>query len=880
VSSPANPQPEPALPQTPLPVDNPPGQSLLRTRIGTFGSFRRTLLERIANRPELAGLTTRDPDDHSIALLEQWAALADVLTFYSERYANEAYLGTATLDPSLRRLVGLIGYRSRPGVAATTTLAFTLAAGTALEIPVGFSVQSVPGPGEQPQTFGTLEPCAADWRFNSLPVYGQWTPVAPLKNSKGAYLDPTFNDQWLDRLRPGDALLLVSEGGELSTGDPGTVVRTTITTVDATPLGLHLNLAAEAESDQACAYKPRRNLLLNGRDAPNALPPQPSVDDNGNVTGWKYGTAADLSIPAGDSLPLDSTYQDLAIGTWLLVVCANLFTQVVKVLSVSLCTEQLLGPSGPTTQAAFVEVGPMLPDVSDRRQLQVVELVGSGPQAPQVPFVVYNFDPTLPIGNELRIPAQAVGWDVNGPMRVIGPPGGDPAQAPVIAPPDLARGRRLILADAAGQVVATTVLGPVRRELVVDALPTGFLVVPISADPSDVARLDPTTTRLLGNAAAASHGAAVPVEVLGSGDATAAFQRFPLAKSPLTRVPAATPEGSVAALTVEVDQIAWAEVPRLLDAGPKDEVYALRTEADGTTTVQFGDGVTGARPRSGSANVVARYRYGAGLAGRVAAGRLTQALTRLPGLETVDNPAAAQGGADPQDATDLRDRAPGSVRALNRAVSAVDCADLLIATGQVAKASSASVWDGRGLLVTVTVAAPAGGMFGADGRRVLAGVVSSASPPYRRTLVQNYAPVPVLVAAEVTPDPQADADAVIAGVRAALAARLAFANTTLAGPLHLSDLYLAVSGVPGAVSVNLTRLQFRRPDGMPDGVWADFLTAHGASDAPLAERLRLLGVRAAPDSGVLCAELPTLADADLSVTLAAAIPAPASGGFE
>ena len=42
----------------------------------------------------LAGLTTRDPSDPSIALLDAWAVVADVLTFYQERIANEGYLPT------------------------------------------------------------------------------------------------------------------------------------------------------------------------------------------------------------------------------------------------------------------------------------------------------------------------------------------------------------------------------------------------------------------------------------------------------------------------------------------------------------------------------------------------------------------------------------------------------------------------------------------------------------------------------------------------------------------------------------------------------------------------------------------------------------------
>jgi hypothetical protein len=44
----------------------------------------------------LLNLTTRDPSDPAMALLDAWATVADVLAFYQERIANEGYLRTAT----------------------------------------------------------------------------------------------------------------------------------------------------------------------------------------------------------------------------------------------------------------------------------------------------------------------------------------------------------------------------------------------------------------------------------------------------------------------------------------------------------------------------------------------------------------------------------------------------------------------------------------------------------------------------------------------------------------------------------------------------------------------------------------------------------------
>ncbi|MER7582095.1 hypothetical protein [Kitasatospora sp. NPDC097691] len=895
------------LPATPLPVDNPAGLPALRARIGGFASFRRTMLERIAAQPELAGLTTRDQDDHAITLLEQWAALGDVLTFHQERYVNEHFLGTAVLDESVHRLVELIGYRPRPGVSATATLAFTLAVGAALTVPTGFPVQSVPGPGDQPQTFETLEGCAADWRLNALPAYGRPTAVDPLTGTGGALVHPADAPRWAGRLRPGDPMLVVVEGEvamrvevAAEADGSGSVVRTTVAALDAGPDGLRLRLAAQAPAAGAAAYRPARPLLVNGHDAPDTTPPTPSKD-GGKVT-WDLGTPVDLTIPAAAPLPLDRKHESLAVGTPLLVVDPGAFTRVVRVKETAPGTEKLLGSAGPTSQVVLVTVEPDLPEIADRRALQVVELDGEAVQ-----WLGQDYPDRL--GNELWIPGLAVaapqpptaagataapqaGTAAAVPgdaVRVLGPPGTDRAAAPVVAPADLPMGRRLVLAAPGGRAVTTTVRGTVRLEPAGANPPAGgvragdacYLVVPLAAQPEDTAPLDAAATTLLGNAATASHGATVSREVLGSGDASTAFQRFTLAHGPLTRVPEATPEGSVAALTVRVGGLASREVPQLLGAGPDEDVYELRTEADGSTVVQYGDGTTGARPRSGAANVVADYRYGAGLAGRVGAGTLTQPLHRLPGLEAVANPAAAQGGADREDGSALRERAPGTVRTLGRAVSAADCADLLVATGQVAKARAATVWDGRGLLIAVTVAGPAGGTFDAAGRRLLARTAASAGPPYRRVVVADFAPVPLVVTAAVAPDPAAEADAVLAGVRAALAERLGFDRTELARAVHLSDLYLAASAVPGAAAVTVTRFGFARPPGLPDAVWAAFLADHGAdpADGPLPERLRLLDVRAGAGGGVLPAELPVLAPEALTVALAAAPPAPATRGL-
>ena len=141
---------------TPRRIANPPSLPAIDYRIGRHADFLDSLRARLssAEYPALAALTSRESSDFTLALGDALACSLDVLGFYTERYAQEHYLRTATEQLSVRQMARLIGYRPAPGVAASTHLAFTLqsAPGLPVEpivIPVGTKVQSVPGQGEQ-----------------------------------------------------------------------------------------------------------------------------------------------------------------------------------------------------------------------------------------------------------------------------------------------------------------------------------------------------------------------------------------------------------------------------------------------------------------------------------------------------------------------------------------------------------------------------------------------------------------------------------------------------------------------------------------------------------------------------------------------------------
>ena len=154
---------------------------------------------------------------------------------------------------------------------------------------------------------------------------------------------------------------------------------------------------------------------------------------------------------------------------------------------------------------------------------------------------------------------------------------------------------------------------------------------------------DRATVRINANVAAATHGGSVK-EVLGSGDATVAYQSFTLRQPPLTYVSADTPSGSASTLKVYVNDVLWHEAPFLYGRGADEHIYVTRRDDDGRTTIQFGDGINGARLPTGQNNVRAEYRQGSGLAGLVDAGQISQLLSRPLGLKEVFNPEATTRG--------------------------------------------------------------------------------------------------------------------------------------------------------------------------------------------------------------------------------------------
>ncbi len=867
---------------TPLTVDNRPALSAIVYRVGTYASFREAMLLAIADAPELGALTTWSDDDYAITIVDLWAAVADVLTFYQERYANESYLRTAQFRDSILRLAGLIGYRPRPGIAARTALAFTLDNGMRLTIAAGQKVQSVPVAGAQPQTFETLDSVTADWRFNRLRVYPLTAAVNPLAvGTSEALLDRVHGPALAAGLAPNANVVVFNDG----TGDA--VEEKKVATVrsegDRTFVSWKTAVTQPAWGLSTRVFRFRRTLRLYGVNAPEQITapftPDPSAPSR---IVWRLAALTSLGSGAGNTIQLDSRYEGISAGSRLLIadsgkggvktlVTVKAVRETTAALSYSAAGTTFDVPS--TTAVTELTVAPLLaanlPAISNRRSVVVYDLQGDG-----LSFAGSNYPAAL-TGDTVYLPGRYAP-DEQGPAVVVERTvvGGQFQPGILLRPPDLEKGRQVLITDDSGTVANATIKSAVT---IVPANPKPgqlcHLAIPLLPDAP--LSLDASSAVLLANVAPASHGESVTGELVGSGDSSAAFQRLSLRKKPLTWLPAANAGGAASTLQLFVDGIRWAQTAQLYGKSGSARVYELITSDDGSTTVQFGDGSMGAVLPTGANNVVANYRVGSGLAGRVGANSLTTLLAKPPGLSNVTNPEAADGGADAETLAQARENAPRTVRTFGRIVSLRDFEDQVTASGEVAKAVATFIWDGLDRAVYLTVAGQQGALFSDAGLRELADNLKAVRDTNHRLRLANYNRVSLQVRAGVAVKPEYVAGSVLAEARSRLLEWLSFDNLGLGQTVNLSDIYRVLQETPGALFVDIDLLQYKRPAGVSDAAYVAYLASRGAEflptgdPAPVQSRLRVFVARAdsAHPGKVLPAELASVEEPAEDITL-------------
>jgi Baseplate J-like protein len=869
---------------TPAVVENRPGLSALAYRVGTHSSFKATMQAALSHQVALRALKTRADDDPTMALLDAWATVLDVLTFYQERLANEGYLRTATERRSVLELARAIGYELNPGVAASADLAFEMetapGAPEVVTLEVGTRVQSQPGPGELPQTFETIEAIEARPAWNALRP--QLTTLRlPAADDTSLYLQGVTTN-----LKPGDALLIVGEQMDQSPNPPWEFRR--LTAVEPDPqadrtlvrwqVPLQKSFSAMEPLDPGPqVYALRLRAALFGHNAPRweALPvslrigevnPDPDTSLPGGFIEGAYAGRendwADKRFEAGTTaINLDTVYPQIARNSW--IVLAGPSTIIVDVpldssprgsievpvpnyqqlYRVDLVTEESVADfnlSAKTTQLTIF--GDLIEKFSQRTasvyaQSEALEW-GETPLLDPVWYdeivlegVIAGMQPgrrLMVSGKRMRLQIGAAGEGLllisaSDPSTSKTLQAGD--ELIVLGPPED------VPQEAAQQ--AWHVLDKKGFEGFLTASEDQVALVPSAADDGSVAEpatlkalesaddkhskvvltqaldnvYDRATVMIYGNVAQATHGETTH-EVLGSGDASQAFQQFALKRTPQTYVSAPTSSGAASTLQVRVNDVLWSELPSLYGAGSDQQGYIARLADDGKVTMQFGDSITGARLPSGSDNVVATYRVGTGLAGMVKAGQLSLLMTRPLGVKGATNPLPASGAADPEQLDDARQNTPFTVRTLDRVVSLQDYEDFARAFAGIGKAQATMLWDGEQRLIHVTVAAANGDAVAEDSPlfqnlRLAIEASGDAGQPFQ---LASYQPRWFNVEANILVDERHVTEKVMADVVTLLQDAYAFQQRAFGQPVTQSEIVAGVQSVAGVVSVVLQKL--------------------------------------------------------------------------
>ena len=959
--------------EAPVALYNRPGLAAIAYRIGTHSEILASLRAALSSQdhPALAQLRSRDSDDFSLALLDAYACMADVLSFYQERIANEAFLRTAGERLSLSQLARLIAYHLKPGVAAETYLAFTLqspppqpasdeprqASGVPdkVTLDAGIKVQSMPGPDETPQTFETVESIEARPIWNSLkPRTSQL--LLPVFGTKVVYLQGTAT-----RLKPGDALLFVGAEREQDSGSErwdfrrvtavelNTAANHTVVTLErglgtATPyvapaaepkvyalrqraslfgynasdwrvmsdgikrgyLGLGPNdvitatewpgftiadisdpptaaatgsglygeyfdnkdlsnrklartdttvnfdwgtgspdpaLGADTFSVRWSGWVPAPlsgsygfhtlsddgvRLWVNGQLVINNWTDHGATENSGSITltaAQKYdirleyyenGGAATIKLfwtPPGqakeiipqarlyprniNTVHLDAVYAQIVAGSWLVLSIPE-YQELYEVTA-----------AGEDARASFTLAGKTTRLVLDGENLRTLyneklRETAVFAQSERLDFAATPFTAAV-TGNSIVLNDEVDG---------------------------LAAGRRLIVSgETTGGITmseAMTLLNAV--------LTGGGTELTFSPSLQDAYKRD--TVTVYANVARATHGETVH-EILGSGAARAAHQRFTLNHVPLTFVGANTESGAAAALEVRVNDLLWHEAPTLFESNPDERAYVLRAGEDGAGTVQFGDGRRGARLPTGQDNVRAVYRKGIGAAGNLKAGQLPQLLTRPLGLKAVSNPLPAAGGVDADSVDNARRNMPLGVRTLGRVVSIRDYEDYARAYTGIAKAQAAVLNTRAGRTVFITVAGDAAAQPPPTTLAKLLSALKQNGDPLVHCELAAYREAGFRVALRIKRKPDYDGKRVLAAVEAALRTAFSFDARNFGQIVARSEVIAVAQEADGVAGVDLDRFYRGTAVTLADRLTPAAATVDGQGNGVAAEVLML-----------------------------------------
>lgn len=822
---------------TPEGITNRSGLSAIAYRIGTHPEFKASLLARLsgAGLGALQGLRTRDESDFSIALLDAFSTVADVLTFYQERIANESYLRTATERRSILELARLIGYELDPGVAATVYLAFTIedapgGFGRALSvastmptapeeappvtIPVGTKVQTVPGPDELPQTFETIEEIEGRGIWNAMKARSL-APQTLSVTMPRVYLAGTSTN-----LRKGDRLLIAAGGGtkmrtvvevtrdsekkhtlvllDTETAASATAVAAAAVTTTGGSLGggfssiavnqIVTGVYTEEELQFASITNQwdRNAISVSVNTAP---PPQPPAGD-GVYVFREHAAVFGFNAPMVDAK--DPLHGADPVGDKKIDDGEPASTGLRKIH-----LDRVYGEVLPNSWVVFEnpDGAQRILQVHDVREVSRSVFYISGRCTRIVvdsePLTDYKIRATTALvqSEKLDLALAPIDTDVEG------------IEVELDADyPWLKKGRTVAITGTLSDLTAVT-----KSEIrTLDAITLAQGYTRLRFDRALDESYERTSVVVNANVAFATHGETT-VEILGSGDATQTFQRFKLKRPPLTYVGADNDTGSVSTLEVRVNDVRWKEVTDFYGHEPEERIYTIRLDDDANAFVMFGDGKSGARLPTGTNNVIATYRHGIGLSGNARAGQISQMMNKPSGVKGATNPLEAGGAGDPEVLAGARSNASLTALTLGRVVSLRDYEDFARAFTGVAKASATWSWTGEQRQILLTLAGD--GAKAVDPTDDLALRLGSAihklGDEHVALTLASYDPLWFTVRARVKVDPDYLTEKVFAEIRALLLSEFSFDARSFGQAVSRAEVIAVIHEVKGVIAVDI-----------------------------------------------------------------------------
>jgi hypothetical protein len=286
--------------------------------------------------------TDRSPGDFGIVLIELFSYMGDIINFYSDRIANEAFLATAQQRQSVLNLASLLDYTPYGNVSALVMLQFSVTAPCpTVLIPAGTQVQ-----GDLTSTGATTFETTQD-----AYIWGDFTPTTQTATGTNLAGQQILLNQGPYYFNGGGANQTVTVGGATWTLAPGNnlagqVATATMFTVVGSPLPNTIQFG-----DGVHGAKPANGVAITVTYQPavpsavytaNTMPPQPGggvpaqhgVSTSGEVIGTSTGLPAQsytlFQTPVVDGSVIITIDEGGGPATW------NYFQRLVDAMSTEL----------------------------------------------------------------------------------------------------------------------------------------------------------------------------------------------------------------------------------------------------------------------------------------------------------------------------------------------------------------------------------------------------------------------------------------------------------------------------------------------------------------------------------------------------------------